>query len=137
QQQKRRQRPGFPVGSGSKREKLPSAPPAMSARCQVHPALLKDLGASPGDPVLVLTLAEGWLSDATPPPAPLLTPTGSGGGGGGEGVTPASATSKPRHTGEEPGGDVEGAAERDRDDGDDGGGGGGAGSGDCRINLAG
>ena len=87
---------------------------------------MKDLGASPGDPVLVLALAEGWVPDATPRPQHSLAPAESGGGIG-EGETAAPVTSNPRQTGEGPGGDVEGLAVRDRDDGDGVGTGGGRG----------
>ena len=72
QQQQQQQRPagGAALGAGacnpgSRRGKPPLAPPpALSARCQVHPAVLQDLGSCPGDPVLVLTLAEGWASNS-------------------------------------------------------------------------
>lgn len=47
----------------NRRGKLPLAPPAMSARCQVHPGVMQEVGVYPGDPVLVLTLAEGWASN--------------------------------------------------------------------------
>ncbi|CBJ30073.1 estExt_Genewise1.C_60040 [Ectocarpus siliculosus] len=36
----------------------------MSARCQVHPAVMQDLGLYPGDPVLALTLVGGRSSSA-------------------------------------------------------------------------
>ncbi|CAM9944846.1 unnamed protein product, partial [Ectocarpus sp. 12 AP-2014] len=51
--------------SGSRRSKLPLPPPAMSARCQVHPAVMQDLALYPGDPVLALTLVGGRSSAAT------------------------------------------------------------------------
>lgn len=120
-QQKRQQRRGFPAGSGAKREKLPSAPPAMSGRCQIHPALMPDLGVFPGDPVLVLALADGWLSDPTPSPLPLPVSTGSGGGG--RGATATAASPEPRHTVDNPGRDV---TARGLGDDDEGGGAGGA-----------
>lgn len=39
-------------------ETLPFAPPAMSARCQVHPCTMQALGVSHGDPVLAFLLLE-------------------------------------------------------------------------------
>lgn len=43
------------------RETLPFAPPAMSARCQVHPCTMQTLGVSPGDPMLAFLLLEGGM----------------------------------------------------------------------------
>lgn len=49
-----------------KRERLHSAPPEMSARCQIHPTAMASLGSFPGDPVLVLVLARGWAQRQAP-----------------------------------------------------------------------
>ncbi|CAN0126187.1 unnamed protein product, partial [Ectocarpus fasciculatus] len=78
QQQQQQQQQRYPAGasalqgetrSGSRRSKLPLPPPAMSARCQVHPAVMQNLGLYPGDPVLALTLLGGRSSAAAAAPS--------------------------------------------------------------------
>lgn len=80
--------------SGSRRSKLPLPPPAMSARCQVHPAVMQDLGLYPGDPVLALTLVGEGSSAATAAPS-LVSPAAADSesvGGTASGVLKGSAT---------------------------------------------
>lgn len=48
-----------------RRGKLPLAPPLLSARCQLHPVVMRDLGLRAGDPALVLALTKGWISGRT------------------------------------------------------------------------
>ncbi|CAN0067492.1 unnamed protein product, partial [Ectocarpus sp. 12 AP-2014] len=63
--------------SGSRRSKLPLPPPAMSARCQVHPVVMQDLALYPGDPVLALTLV-GGRSSATTAASSLISAAAAG-----------------------------------------------------------
>ena len=65
---------------------LPFAPPAMSARCQLHPCALQGLGASPGDPVLAFFSSAGSGTrllveegEANPPARPAGPPHIRGG----------------------------------------------------------
>lgn len=50
----------LPLASATARD-MPSLP-ALSARCHVNPLVMTIAGLSPGDPVLVLALLEGWQS---------------------------------------------------------------------------
>eukprot|EP00903_Cladosiphon_okamuranus_P019554 g17985.t1 len=84
QQQQRAEGSAEPGAGGSssrnrRQRKVPMAPPALSARCQVHPAVLQDLGACPGDSVVALTLPEGWASNRAHQAAPATARASPGG----------------------------------------------------------
>lgn len=78
-----------PLAWGASHGRLPSAPPAMSARCQIHPSAMQSSGLTPGDPVLVLVRAEGRPQLASR--GPTLSAKGAAGSAGSALLSPAES----------------------------------------------